>query len=234
MNFNYVPPAVADPTNLPERVATILNGLRDLAARHAARNWAMIPMTVLLSAYLGSVIRRFTSLAARLAAGPIGLRPPRPRTPHPGPAREKGSPKSRLPSRFGWMIEWLGYHAVGRGAQLRFLFTDDPEMAALMAASPQVGRMFRPLCRMLRLEPAPDLPPSLFPPRRAAKGPPAEAAPPDIAQPSLPSLQGSTLQSRTEGACEPGAARETRVRPWQDGSHAGEEPAHPAAFPNQA
>ncbi len=163
MYFNYVPRPVPEPTNLSERLATVLGGLRDIAALHAGRNWALIPVTLLFSAYLGSVIRRFTALAARLAAGPLRTRPPRPA--HSTPARKQGPRKSRLPARFAWVVDWLGYHAAGRGSQLRYLLTEDAEMAALLAASPQGGRILRPLCRMMGIAPAPDLPPSLFPPR---------------------------------------------------------------------
>ncbi len=163
MYFNYVPRPVPEPTNLSERLATVLGGLRDIAALHAGRNWALIPVTLLFSAYLGSVIRRFTALAARLADGPLRTRPPRPA--HSRPAGQQGPRKSRLPGRFAWVVDWLGYHAAGRGSQLRYLLTEDAEMAALLAASPQGGRILRPLCRMMGIAPTPDLPPSLFPPR---------------------------------------------------------------------
>ncbi len=215
MDLNYVPPTMVEPTNLPERVATILNGLRDLAARHAVRNWVLIPVTVLFSAYLGSVIRRFTALAARVAAGTMRLRPPRPK--RPDIARDRGPPKPRLPSRVGWVIEWLGYHAMGRSSQLRHLFTDDPEMVALMAASPQGGRIFRPLCRMLRIEPGPDLPPSLFPPRRE-KASAQEAAAPVIA---------TSARTRDPHPVPPhmGKGEEPALSPLWEGTGWGADPA---------
>ncbi len=199
MYFNYVPRPVPEPTNLSERLATVLGGLRDIAALHAGRNWALIPVTLLFSAYLGSVIRRFTALAARLAAGPLRTRPPR-STP-PNRTRERAPRKSRLPARFAWVVDWLGYHAAGRGSQLRYLLTEDAEMAALLAASPQGGRIFRPLCRMMGIAPAPDLPPSLFPPP-AAKPEAPEPTPldlPEISPPPPPSSQALSLRSRTKG-----------------------------------
>ena len=186
LNFNYVPRAMPEPTNLTERLATVLNGLRDVAAHYAAKNRAFVPVTILLSLYLTSVIRRFGALAARLAAGPIHARPPRPRPPQPRPpqpdaARERAPPKPRTPRRFSWLVVWLGYHAAGYGLQLRHILANDHEMAALIAASPQAGRILRPLCRMLGIKPAADLPPSLFPPR-PAKAPTFAAA----AEPAIP------------------------------------------------
>ncbi len=221
MHFNYVPRSLPEAPDVAGRLAQILDGVRDLAARHAARNWVLIPVTLLLSAYLSSVARRFASLAARLAAGPLRHRPPRPRPPHPEAAAERPAAKPRVPVRFGWLIEWLGYHAVGRGSQLRHVLANDPEMAAIMAASPQAGRILRPLCRMLGLAPGPDLPPSLFPPR-AAKAPSGSIPHERSREPSGSSSRAPdvTLESITrsppDGHRDPGAAPDARVKPWQD------------------
>jgi hypothetical protein len=54
--------------------------------------------------------------------------------------------------------------AAAAGSQLRHLLAD-PEMAALIEAAPQMGRLLRPLCRSLGVR----LPPGLLPPPRAPK-----------------------------------------------------------------
>ncbi len=249
MHFNYVPRSLPEPPDVAGRLAQILDGVRDLAARHAARNWVLIPVTLLLSAYLSSVARRFASLAARLAAGPLRHRPPRPRPPRHDAAAERPAAKPRVPVRFGWLIEWLGYHAVGRGSQLRHVLANDAEMAAIMAASPQAGRILRPLCRMLGLAPGPDLPPSLFPPRvvKARHSVPSpESAQDGPGRSAASGLgRGTTLRSRPDDGCQAGLAKEAGVRRGPDlttiarqsgdsAPHAAEAAPPPAILPKPA
>ena len=56
-------------------------------------------------------------------------------------------------------------------------FLDDPELAAMAAAAPQVGRLVRPLCRMMNMPPPPYL---LLPkrPRRPRPKPEPKPKPP--------------------------------------------------------
>ena len=56
-----------------------------------------------------------------------------------------------LPRRFGWLVRAVGYQAAGYGSQLRTIL-GQPEMVALLEASPEAGRILRPLCRMLAVE----------------------------------------------------------------------------------
>ncbi len=56
-----------------------------------------------------------------------------------------------LPRRFGWLVALGGHHAAGFGSQLQHVLAA-PEMAALLAASPQAGRILRPLCRALAVD----------------------------------------------------------------------------------
>ena len=46
----------------------------------------------------------------------------------------------------------LGYEAAGYGSQLAALLAE-PELQALLLAAPAAGRILRPLCRMLGVEP---------------------------------------------------------------------------------
>jgi hypothetical protein len=56
-----------------------------------------------------------------------------------------------LPRRFGWLVRAGGHLAAGFGSQLQTVLAE-PEMAALLAASPEAVRVLRPLCRALALE----------------------------------------------------------------------------------
>ena len=162
-------PLPSGPPNLAERLGPTFHGLREVAGVHAVRNRALAPLLLLFAIYLGRVMRRFELLATRFEAGTLRIQPKRARSgakPEPSAAGAGGRPrKPRVPQRLGWLIKTLGYHAAGRAQQLRHMLVHDTQMRALFSASPQAGRILRPLCRMLRIEPGPDLPPSLYPPR---------------------------------------------------------------------
>jgi len=69
----------------------------------------------------------------------------------PGAARPEPPPRAprppRLPGNFGWLLGMSSATAIA-GSQLAYLLTD-PDMLALLRASPQLVQMLRPLCRML-------------------------------------------------------------------------------------
>ena len=116
------------------------------------------PLSGVLWIYIGRTARRFAALHARFVAGKLTA--PRPRASR--PAAERAAPtaseapttprRPRVPSgpvlvQFyaGYLSDWL----------LDLLA--DPEMQALLAASPQAGRLLRPLWRRLRGYPLPEL-----------------------------------------------------------------------------
>ena len=105
-------------------------------------------------------------LADALAAGTLKTR--RSPTPAPGVKRKPATPPAegavRLPRNFAWLLPLVPMQAANLGCQLAFLFTD-PEMAALLAASPRIVKALRPLCWMLGTR----LPPPYSPPRRLRK-----------------------------------------------------------------
>jgi len=103
--------------------------------------------------------------AAAVAADAAGAaRPePPPRAPRP----------RRLPGNFGWLLGMSTATAIA-GSQLAHLLTD-PEVLALLRASPHLVKMLRPLCRMLGVTlpaefrprpPPPDADAEPKPPRR--------------------------------------------------------------------
>ena len=54
----------------------------------------------------------------------------------------------RLPNRAGWLVREFGWEVAAFGSQLQHLL-GQPEMQAALAARPGVGRILRPICRML-------------------------------------------------------------------------------------
>jgi hypothetical protein len=134
---------------------------------------------------------RFAILAQRFHEGTLA--PPKPRaTPRPPPGIAKPRSPSILPRHFGWLCGLVPSWAAGAGSQMLHQLTD-PELEAMAAASPEVGRLIRPLLWMtgqmppayLALPPRTkraraELPPQRRPRRAAPPRPPAapEVPPP--------------------------------------------------------
>ena len=64
----------------------------------------------------------------------------------------------RVPSRRAWLTG-LSLNINGAGSQLEYMLYD-PEMQALLTASPRLVALLRPLCRMLSVK----FPPGILPP----------------------------------------------------------------------
>jgi hypothetical protein len=90
-----------------------------------------------------------------------------------------------LPRRFGWLVR-LSPNVGGLSSSLRNLLTTD-EIATLLADAPQAARILRPLCNMLGIAKAPDLPAALFPER--PKRPPKPRAPRPPKEPRAPRVR---------------------------------------------
>lgn len=111
---------------------------------------------------------RFAHLAARASAGRLRAR-------RQGAAHRPDITRRRPPTlapTTPWLMQAVAA-AVHCAEPLNRLLAD-PEMAQLVAAAPQAGRILRPLCRMLRVK----RPAYLRPPRRAPAQPEAPAAAP--------------------------------------------------------
>ncbi len=117
--------------------------------------------------------RRFSALYARWKAGTLaparerkacggggGVAPPPPR---PSPLKGEGElaaagavntrPASLLPRGVRWMQAVLPLSAGTLGSMLGPLLFNHPEMQTFVAEAPQVGRILRPLCRLVGLKP---------------------------------------------------------------------------------
>ncbi|MDE2007939.1 MAG: hypothetical protein KGI51_15315, partial [Rhodospirillales bacterium] len=111
---------------------------------------------------------------------PDWLHNPLPKWARPAAARRPAPPLSqavRVPSRRAWLAG-LSLHVNGAIARLQHLMYE-PEMASLLAASPRLVALLRPLCRMLAVEfphgilpPRPPRPPRQPRPRRRRWHPP--------------------------------------------------------------
>ncbi len=164
--FSVSPP---DPRGPAERFGVIIDWLCGAVALRAARDRAVAALLVLVWGRLRRMAVRLATLAARASAGALPGHPAR--VPHLMPRGSR--PRQRLPEGFAWLVR-LVPEAASYGSQLRHLLSD-PEMAALLEAAPQAGRILRPLCRMLGVRPTPALPP---PPKRPeAPGEPAAEHP---------------------------------------------------------
>ncbi len=191
----------ADPRTPAERFAGILAWLNRSLAAAAVKNRAAAPLILLLWPRLNRLAARFASLAARVAAGTAT---PRQRTlPRPAGARPR-KPYARLPRRFGWLLRLEREAAAAAGSQLRHLLAD-PEMADILAAAPQAGRLLRPLCRMLGVQPPPALAPA--PRRSRPRTAPNHAAAAPAAPPSGPPPRGSGEVLRRAGPAAAAARR---------------------------
>jgi hypothetical protein len=198
------------PTTAPDaRLALLVEQLcRAIAARGPASGLAQ-PLLVLAWAWLRRTTMRFARLAERLRTGRLGTPRPR-RRPATGPRPQSPRPK-RLPRAAAWLAR-LVPEARCSAAQLQHLL-EGPEMAALIAAAPQAGRLLRPLCRMLGVDHPPlRRPRRPRPPPAAAHrpAPPAAASPAATVTPRGPArswlLRTSLPGRRRPGLVIPGAA----------------------------
>jgi len=175
----------APPLAVADRFALTIDGLcRGIAA--ARIGGVMAPVLILLWNSLHRRATRFATLVARVQAGTLPRSRPRPRTRtghceepgshltssngdprsdeaisvHTSTPRQPPSRRPRLPRTFGWLIRLIPAVAAFR-SQLQHLLSD-PEIAELLTAAPQLGRILRPLCHMLGIGPSPDVPRALM------------------------------------------------------------------------
>ena len=148
--------------SIAARFTSFLADLRVAVAAHAPRNPQRAVLFGLLWGRLGRMASRFETLFAKWQAGTL----PKPRPSRPGQPRKPRDPQPRIPQGRVWLVAAVGHHAAGRASQLQHLFTD-PDFDKFLAAAPQAGRILRPLCHMLGIDPPPPvrLPPRIRPPR---------------------------------------------------------------------
>ncbi len=144
-----VPPTVA------ERFGFIMAWLgRAVVARRASPR-ELGPVIMAICNRLSRIAVRFAKLAGRVAAGTLPVTRRRVKRAAVSPPASVAAPPVRLPQGDAWLVRLVPEARVF-GSQLRHLLTD-PEMAAMLTAAPELGRLLRPLCRMLGVTPMPEL-----------------------------------------------------------------------------
>jgi hypothetical protein len=208
------PPAPLPPTllSVAERFALIVGGLRAAVAGRIGYYAVTGEMILYICNRLNRLNQRFQALTALILAGKLPAErvyrtravAPAPVPPPPNPEATAGReffPIWRLvpTHRFAWLCmvapNWAGsnYAAVW-GAAMRDLLAD-PRMAALLAATPRMGKLLRPLCWGLGIEA------SMLQPR---------VAPPDAAEAATAAVdaEADEIVSRDAAVMTPVAARD--------------------------
>ena len=174
------------PTDPAERFLRIVDDLRKSVAESHARGVSGA-LILLIWTHLGRVKLRFARLVASLRAGQLPA-PRKPRTPR--AAADPSLPPRKaplMPRGKSWLAALVGHWAAGYGGQIQYLLDTDPEMAALIAASPQLVRLLRPLCRALGADPVTlRLPPQPPKPRQPRKPRPPKPRQPRKLRPPRP------------------------------------------------
>lgn len=150
MSIRLNDPAPFPPQLIAELFRGVVRGLLGVLGYFKPK----YPKTHLLlpfGAYLGRVEARFARLIARYLAGTLTLPKPRLRRTR---ASQAGAVRQvRLPREKAWVIDALGWRAVGFAGNLDLLLAR-PDTASIVAQFPQAQRLLRPLCHMLGIAPA--------------------------------------------------------------------------------
>ncbi len=139
---------------MPDRFTWVIGGLLHYLGRIFDRDRSRGPLTILIHKRLRRLEARFLALVARFEAGT--LRPVRVRAASPRPAQAR--PPRAMPVGFGWLCRLMP-EGDTYGAYLTGEFLAGADVAALLAAAPQAGRVLRsmlwmtarPVPEMLRL-----------------------------------------------------------------------------------
>ncbi len=152
------------PLSAPARFALVIDGLKQaVAAKSADYPWTG-PMVLYVWNRLHRINAIFQALAALIVAGKLPpervCRPRSPRIHSAVPARPDPETPQPVWKLFSYRSAWLcaavpslprRFGAAQFGGQLQHLLAD-PEMMALIAASPRMRRTLRPLLWMLGIE----------------------------------------------------------------------------------
>ena len=180
-----LPPQVrAYAPDFARQFGLIMAALAALVASRFLRQARLVPLIIPLWNRITRAARRLERLMARVAAGKL----PQPGAPTsaspraaaaaatpdaPAKAPRRGGPHSNvLPRGVFWLLRVLGYEAAGLASQLEALLAEAAAVE-LLAAVPAVGRITRPMKRLLAIgarQPRPARPKPA--PKAKAKEPP--------------------------------------------------------------
>ena len=144
--------------SLTDRFAAIIRGLRNDVCVRGFQTGLNQLLLALISTRLTRIVERFAAIVSRDRANPAQPAETPARKPRPAPKR-KPAPL-RLPYHFAWLLRLVpptitqGNAAVNGRIGIQSLL-DDPELLALIARNRAAGRLLRPLCHMLGIQPPP-------------------------------------------------------------------------------
>ena len=166
------------PTTAAGRFAYAMSLLQSLVMQLGNLRGPQADFVVQVCMRLQRLRLRFGSLMEKFQSGtlpkPQALRPHAPR-----PAKPRNQ-AHRLPTRFAWLPQWIQITTYPRGDIESLL--ENAEVKALIAATPQAGRILRPICHMLGIAPPAILerpkpgPVSAPPPPKSPRNPPRPSA----------------------------------------------------------
>ncbi len=182
----------SEPDPITASLRSILLGLRSLLGMCGLDG----PFTVLLFNRTGRIFGQIERMLTRFRAGKLRQMPHRPTAP-----RRQGQPRQNpafvFPRKFAWLAVAGKHNMVCYGLQLRHLLTTEPDLVAMLEASPQARRILRPLLRALAVE----LPWTVTPPRPPRPRKPRKPRPkPEPFRTNLP--RGVITWARREKALE--------------------------------
>ena len=137
-------------STLATRFRAILAILRTAVAPLAVFEHPRTAIFVLLVNRIGRMANRFDALFSKWQAGTL----PKPRPSRAGQSR-RPCQRLRLPGRRAWRLhvtEHVRLAAAACGGQLQHQFAT-PDFDKFLQAAPQAGRILRPLCHMLGIDP---------------------------------------------------------------------------------
>jgi hypothetical protein len=139
---------LSSPLSATDRLAMTFDGLCRAVAARSFRGALAGALICLIWSRIRRVERDFLALVARVQAGVVGRRVVGRR----GVSGVGRAVSVRvLPRRFGWLLGLVPNEAACFGGQVRTVL-EEPEMVAVLMASPQARRILAPLCRMLGIE----------------------------------------------------------------------------------
>eukprot|EP01037_Dinobryon_pediforme_P017219 gene17219-17411_t len=128
-------------------LTSVLRGLQGALGGWCGLGLVQHALGILLWGRVGAAILRMEGLVARFLAGRLRVGGGRA-----GVVRVAAARVARVwPGGFAWLIRMAGWRSAAYGSQLRAVL-ETPEMVALLTASPQAGRVLRPICWMLGVE----------------------------------------------------------------------------------
>ena len=159
----------------------ILNLMYCIADRINILRGAAAPLLMLTYLRVEAMNRRLNRLWDKWRSNTL----PKPRQPRPGRVSKPNPNRPKFPAMRGWVFNHVGGRTVEHATCLdRFLQTD-PDFARFLAEVPQAGRILRPLCHMLAIDPPAAIKRSPAPrkPRPKKPKPPAPPSRPQLRYP---------------------------------------------------